>query len=182
MSGTGLLLMVVAVLLMVFFWNYARCANKTLCLFLEPDMSVTQALLPHDEDFVYDYKNGNAYLIFEKRIRFVRFPSGWPIFLQQVVPMALYKRGDGEPLEWNELGKRTVSSKEVGAAMEPQWLKNIIKGASEVHAESRMGRLMPIMTLICVVVILIFLFYLLSKIGGMQSAINALKEAVKLGQ
>jgi hypothetical protein len=174
--------MMVAIPLMLFFWNYSRCANKTLCLFLEPDKSVTHGLLPHDEDFVYDHKNGNAYYIFEDRIRFVRYPTGWPIFLQQTVPMALYKRGDGEPLPWDDLGTRTVSSKEVGAAMEPQWLKNIIKGASEAQGESRMGRMMPVLTLAAVLIMMVFLFIVISKVGNMESAVNVLKESSKLGQ
>jgi hypothetical protein len=98
--------------------------------------------------------------------------------LQQTVPSVLYERGNGEPLEWNDLGKRTVSSKEVGAAMEPQWLKNIIKGASETQGESRMGRMLPMISLMGIVIIAVILFYALSKIGALQTAI----EASKLGK
>jgi hypothetical protein len=136
---------------------------------------VTQGLLPHDEDFVYDHKNGNAYYIFPERVRFVRFPSGWPIFLQQTVPSVLYERGNGEPLEWTDLGKRTVSSKEVGAAMEPQWLKNIIKGASETQGEGRMSRMLPMISLMGIVIVAVVLFYALSKIGALQTAVEGIK-------
>jgi hypothetical protein len=165
----------VGIPLLLFFFNYSRSANKTLCLFLEPDKSVTQGLLPHDEDFVYDRRNGNAYYIFPERVRFVRFPSGWPIFLQQTVPMVLYERGNGEPLEWTDLGKRTVSSKEVGAAMEPKWLTNIIKGASELQGESRMGKMLPLLSLAGVLMCMVLVFVLMTKIGALQTAVEGIK-------
>ena len=180
MGGTTLLLMMVAIPLMLFFWNYSRSAGKTLCIFLEPDGTYTPQLCPHDSDFVYDTKTGDAYYIYtsstpSNRVRYVRYPTGWPVFLQQVVPSALYERGNGEPLDWKDTGKRVVSSKEVGAAMEPQWLKNIIKGASEAQGESRLNRMLPLLSLVAVLLCLVFIFVLMTKLGGLQTAIEALK-------
>lgn len=175
MSGTILMLMMVAIPLMLFFWNYSRTAGKTLCIFLEPDGTYTPQLCAHDSDFVYDGKTGDAYYLYTARVRYVRFPTGWPVFLQQVVGSVMYERGNGEPLDWKATAKRIVSSKEVGAAMEPQWLKNIIKGASEAQGESKLGKILPLLTVAAVIICMILIFVLMTKLGGLQTAIESLK-------
>ena len=180
MSGTLLMLMMVAIPLMLFFWNYSRCARKTLCIFLEPDGTYTPQLCPHDADFVYDTKTGDAYYIYTQstpgnRVRYVRYPTGWPVFLQQVVPSVLYERGNAEPLDWKDTAKRIVSAKEIGAAMEPQWLKNIIKGASEAQGEGKLNKMLPLLTVAAVIICMVLIFVLMTKLGGLQTAIESLK-------
>ncbi len=87
----------------------------------------------------------------------------------------MYERGNGEPLDWKDTAKRIVSAKEVGAAMEPQWLKNIIKGASEAQGESKLGKMLPLLTVAAVIICLVLIFVLMTKISGVQTAIEGLK-------
>jgi len=169
----GLLLMVV--------WNKLRTTGKTLCLICEEDKSIKQRLLPGNADFVIDVHYGEAYYIFPERVRLMRFPAGWPSFLQENVPALLVNRGDGEPLDWNNLSKRVVSALEVGAAMEPQWLKNIVKGVQEGAGGTKLQRIMPLISVALGVICMLILFYLIVQIGGLEHEIGILRESVKLG-
>lgn len=158
------LVMILAIPLMIVVWNQQRCAGKMLCFFLDQAKFLKPKLLPADDDFVYDQQEGAAYYIFPERVRLTRFPAGWPIFLQQNIPTVLYETGNGEPLDWNDLSARVVSSKELGAAMEPKWLQNIVQGAREGVGESKWQRMMPMLTLAAVAICLLLLFVVMTKL------------------
>ena len=170
---------------LVFLWNQRRTIGKILVLFLEGDKYVRVCLLPVRGDFVMDFKTGEAYYIFPERVRLIRFPIGWPSilsFMQQIVPCVEYVRGDGEPLNWNKPAERTVSSKEVGAAMEPEWLSNLVRGYREAEGGgSKWQRMLPVLGLGIGLITLILIFVVMTKVGGLQNAVDRLKEAGKLG-
>ena len=83
---------------MLIFWNKRRCAGKILCFFLSGDTHMKPSLCEYADDFVF-YGN-KAYDLYPSRCRWTRFPSGWPNFLQEVVPCALYESGNAVPLDW----------------------------------------------------------------------------------
>lgn len=157
---------------LLFIFVRLRVAGKMLCLMLEEDKSLLPRLYPVQGDFVYVGDEG--YYVYPSRVRLVRYPLGWPRFMQEIVPCALYERGNAEPLEWIELGKRYVSSVEVGAAMEPRWLANVVKGIREA-APSRLEKMLPLLSVTLGVICMLLMFFLMSKMSALQTAVNALK-------
>lgn len=109
----------------------------------------------------------------------MRYPAGWPIFLQQSIPSVMCDRANGVVLDWSDLANANVKAKEVGAAMEPQWIKSFIKGATESRGESKMSRMLPLLSLVAVILCLVMIFVLFTKIGGLQTAVESLKLLVK---
>ena len=167
---TFFVLFAVVIPVALFFWNQNRTAGKVLTLILEEDKSLTISPNPIKGDFVLVGDEG--YYIFPDRVRFMRYPSGWPKVLQQIMPAVLYNRGDGEPLDWNKLVRRTVSATEVGAAMEPEWLKNIVRGAREGSKGDKTQRVFLMVSIGISIVCLLLLFYMLSKFGGLEQLIK----------
>lgn len=167
---TFFILFAVVIPVALFFWNQSRSAGKVLTCILEEDKSLKITLYPIRGDFVLVEDEG--YYIFPDRVRLTRYPGGWPKVLQQVVPVVLYNRGDAEPLDWNRLIKRTVSATEVGSAMEPEWLKNIVRGAREGSKGDKTQRVFLMVSIGISVICLLLLFYMLSRFGGLEQLIK----------
>ena len=164
----------------MYFYIVWKIRGKTLCYFLEPNKGVTPVLLPCDEDFVYDYSRGDAYYIYPEKIRLTDYPSMMPKFLRQNVPSVLYERGNGEPLDWIELSKRTISAKEIGSAMEPKWIQSIVQGARESAPESGFKKFVPVLSLVVGGLALVMIFVLFTKMGGIEAGQQALTQSLKL--
>lgn len=176
MSGTLMMVLIfLFVPVIIFFWNQQRIAKKVLCLFLEEDRSINQRLLPAQTDFVLDLKMGQAYYIYPDNVRFMRYPAGWPTAIQQVVPVVLYERGNGEPLDWVHLEKRVVSATEIGAAMEPEWLKNIVRGYRETSGETKMQKMLPLLSVALGAICMLLLFVVMTKFGSLEATVESLK-------
>ena len=167
---TFFVLFCVVIPVFIFFWNQNRTAGKVLAFILEEDKSVKISLYSIRGDFVLVGDEG--YYIFPDRVRLTRYPGGWPTMLQQIVPVVLYNRGDAEPLDWNKLIKRTVSATEVGSAMEPEWLKNIVRGAREGSKGDKTQRVFLMVSIGISVICLLLLFYMLSRFGGLEQLIK----------
>jgi len=165
-----LVLFCVVIPVALFFWNQNRTAGKVLGVMLEEDKSLSIKPYPVRGDFVLIGDEG--YYIFPDRVRFMRYPSGWPSPLQQNMPAVLYNRGDGEPLDWNKLIRRTVSATEVGAAMEPEWLKNIVRGAREGGKGDKGTKVFLFISIGIGIICLLLLFYMLSRFGGIEQLIK----------
>lgn len=124
---------IIAAPVILFFWNYQRTANKTLAYFLdETDTLKPELCVNYGDDWLLS-KDG-AYRTDTAMVRQERYPTGWPKALQQVVPAFLYKRGEMEPLNWKTVKidpKNHVSAREVGALLEPEWLRALVKGIKE---------------------------------------------------
>jgi hypothetical protein len=134
MSALGPVLMLAIVVfspMLLFLWNYKRCANKVAAYFLEESTSLKPELCKtYGDDWILS-KDG-AYRLNTDKTRNVRFPSGWPSMLQQVVPALLYQRGNLDPLDWRTLNlEKHLSAREVGALLDPEWLRALVKGIRE---------------------------------------------------
>lgn len=110
------------------FWNKARVKGKMLCFMLREDNTVKIALCHLQDAFVI--YNNLAYDIYPKVIRLTAFPQGWPKFLQENVPAALYDEKDGCPLDWITMGKREIRSMEIRQALDENWLRKLVKEAA----------------------------------------------------
>jgi len=133
---SGAIIMCVIILfapVLMFFWNYQRCAGKTLACFLDETDTLKPELCQNYGDDWLLSRDG-AYRTDTSMVRQVRYPFGWPKALQQVMPAFLYKRGEMEPLDWKTVKidpKNHVSAREVGALLEPEWLRALVKGIKE---------------------------------------------------
>lgn len=178
MGSTGPLLIVILIVLLpviLLLSNKMRTKGKCLCFFMEGDLPVVPKLLKVvDDEFVtYD---GGKYNIYEKACRIFYYPMGWPSILQERVPCALYRVGDGIPRNWVDLTERKVSSRELGSILDPHWLGMIVKGwQKEAGGGDRLQRLLPLMMVALGALTLIMTFVIMTKFGSIQSAVNALK-------
>ena len=173
MGALVMLLIFMAGPMFLLLWNQQRTAGKLLCNFLTEDNGYVAKLLPVWQEFVLD--GDVAYYIFPDRVRITRYPAGWPKFIQQPVPTALYEVGDAEPLDWHALGTRTVSAVEIGAALEPEWLRNFVRGAKEHGKEDKAGRMMLFVCAGGIVICMLAIFYMITRMGGIEQAIKVIK-------
>lgn len=124
--GTGLvvLVMVLFVPIGVILWNKQRTKGKLLCTMVKDDKSTDTRLCRLDGGFVIYQER--AYDVYPDLIRVTRFPGGWPTFLQELVPHALYDESDGIPLDWVNLGDRQIRSMELKAALDENFFRKIV--------------------------------------------------------
>lgn len=176
-----LLLMPVA----VYIITKVRVLGKFGCFFLERDKSLSFKLLKPKGPFI-EYK-GETYGLNPNRIRIVSYPFGWPALLQQTIKICLYQREDhnpvdiNEPLNWVQLKPSPESAIDVRTSLEPRWLRSLAHGTAEgAAAEGKLGRLLPILTLVLAGLTMILCFYLIMKFGGVNSELKDIKEIIKL--
>jgi len=163
----------------------SRVVGKMGCFFLEKDKSITFRLYKVQGRHVA--VDDELYGVSPGRIRFIRFPMGWPALFQQVVPVSLYQREDynpidiNDPVNWTSLAPSKDSSIEVGAVLEPRWLAAIVRGTKEgAPDQTRMQKLIPALTLGAVAAVLVFMFYVIMKVNGIESDINMLEDVLPL--
>lgn len=146
-----------------------------LCWFLEGDGSARPKLLKVDGDMI-KMNEDNTFAVVESRKRLVRYPAGWPTFLQVTVPCSLYEMGRFEPLDWINLGEPGASSKEVGAALNPTWMANIVKGSKEGAApQTRLDKYGPILAIALSSISLLLMVFVIQKLGSIESTVDLLK-------
>lgn len=162
----GLLLMVVVILLMpsvLFFYMQWKCAGKMLCFFLEEDKSTRPELTRIEGDFIVSEEG--MYDIEPEKIRLMRYPLGWPRFLQQILPAGLYERDNAIPLDWITLEAATISASELHTVLDKNWLKNLVAGAREGATGGKFEKMVPMLSLAVSGLVLLMMFILMTKIG-----------------
>jgi len=124
-----LIVLVVIILLMpmvLILWNKKKTKGKLLCTMVKDDKSTDTRLCPLDGGFVI-YKD-RAYDVYPDVIRVTKYPSGWPSFLQELVPHALYDESNALPLDWINLSTDIkFRSMEVKAALDENFFKKIVQ-------------------------------------------------------
>ena len=157
----------------LFFFLRRRTAGKMLCSVLEMDRSIKDKLLIVKGNFVEI--DGDKYYVNPEAVRFKRYPSGWPIPLQTTVPACLYARDGFNPIDWNTQQEFSQSAKEITAVLDPDIFKSIVKGTQEGGGSGSLGNLRPMFLILgaVVVVTLLTVFYMLSKIGSIETAVKA---------
>jgi hypothetical protein len=163
----GPMVMVVTFIVGMMFlvlWNKMRTRGKMWCLFVRKDKSLVPSLCRLASDFVI-YKD-RAYDVYPDYVRVARYPSGWPWFMQELVPASLYDEEDAVPLDWINIDKRLERSMQLRAALEENWVKKLVQeSATEGKSGINWKKLFPILLIAAGVIGLLFL---LSR-GGCSS-------------
>lgn len=148
------------------FWNKRRIRGKMLCYFVKEDKSILPELCELRNDFVIhgDY----AYDVYPDFVRIVRYPTGWPSLLQELIPCSLYDERDGVPLDWVHIGERKVRAMELRSALDENWLRKLVHEAATVEGSSAGGfsfnwrKVLPIILIVGGIIG----FIVISKMGG----------------
>jgi len=173
---TGIILMLLILVggaSFLLLWNQQRLAGRMLCFFLEEDKSTKPELRKIADDFI-ESEDG-LYDIEPDRVRLIRYPTGWPPPLQQIIPTSLYCRGNARPLDWVTLRAREVSAKELKAVLDTHWLINLVRGAREGGGESKVSRILPLLSAALGAICMVLIFIILAKMGALESAVKVLR-------
>ena len=143
-------------------YNRQRCKGKMLCFFLRKDKSVQTVLCLLWNDFVLYQER--AYDVYPDFVRLSRFPMGWPPFLQELVPAALYLEEDGIPLDWVTLDQRKVRAMELKSALDENFFRKMVHETAQEAGGTGINwrKILPIALLVIGVIGLIVLF----TVGG----------------
>lgn len=137
---TGLVVAIIFAIFMPFaliMWNRQRVKGKMLCLFCRDDKSLLLKLCELRDDWVIF--GTRAYDVYPDYVRITRFPAGWPAFLQELVPCALYDEEIGVPMNWVNLEKIEVRSMELRAALDENWLRKLVEETAREGAGFRIN-------------------------------------------
>lgn len=159
-----------------FFWMRTRTVGRMLCWVMDDDRSAKQRLVKVSGDFVT--MDDERYIVHPDAVRLIRYPTGWPSFMQQVMPCALYSRGNAEPINWNEASPRHLSSMELGSILDPNWMRLIVRGTKD-QAGTPANRMITFASLAIGGVSVVMIFYLISKMGTLEGTLSEL--ATKVG-
>ncbi len=167
-----LLWMVLAGPLILFFIYRVKVAGKILCVILEEDRSVKNRLVKVEGNYISI--GDSKYVVNPDAVRLMRYPSGWPVWLQQIVPTCLYRADELQPLDWNTQEPVSNSASALAAVMEPDWLKLIVRGTREGAPSGLAGgsRLMGMLGIGVSVITLVMLFYVISRLGAVETLVR----------
>jgi len=157
-----------------FFWMRSRTTGRMLCWVMEDDRSAKQRLVKVQGDFVN--MDDEKYIVHPDAVRLIRYPTGWPGFMQQIMPCALYSRGNAEPINWNSSVPTHLSSMELGSILDPNWMRLIVKGTKDQTTPA--NSIMTIASLGIGGVSVAMIFFLISKIGSLEGTLTELSTKV----
>lgn len=175
-TSSGIFVLVIFLLVILAFMVFPRAKSKgkALCYFLEATRTTSIKLLKVEEE--HFIKDGELKFWFEEeKVRYFRYPSGWPSIFQITVPGLLVDRRRGEAMDWNDLPDPGASPREMGAVMDPVWMAMVVKGVKEGVVPSRLEKILPLLAVALSGLTLLFLFYLYTKLGAIESAVEVLK-------
>lgn len=143
MSAIIVLVLLVLGLAAMMFWNKIRVTGKMLCFFLRKDKSVVGKLCVLQDAFVIT--ESRAYDIYPDFVRVMRYPAGWPAFLQELVPASLYDEEDALPKNWVTLEAPKEGSLSLRSALEENWVRKLVQeAAAEGGMRINWRRILPI--------------------------------------
>lgn len=146
--------------------------GKIYCLFIEDDGYVKGALKKPMFNNEYIIDEEGAYDIISDRVGLTTFPRGLPSFFQSILPCIIYRRDDPVPIEINNPTSRPISAKEVRVGLEPHFIKNLVMTSREGGGESRLQRMLPLLSVAAIGMVLILIFVVLVKMGTLEKAIQ----------
>jgi hypothetical protein len=182
MSANAVILLIfVVVLIMAFptaltFVINSRVRGKHLCFIVEKGRPLTAKLLKIvRDDFVQDGKD--HWILDPELMKPVDYPLMWPKVLagfQKGVWSSLVMRGRVDPLDWEKPTIGALSSKELPAILDPHWLVALVRGVGEEGKPAKSERMLLYLAAGGAVISLVMIFYLITKVGGLQAAIAEL--------
>jgi len=146
--------------------------GKIYVLFIEDDGYVVGKLKKpvFNEEYVLD-KEG-AYDIVSDRVGLTTFPRGLPTFFQSIVPCIIYRRDNPIPVEINNPISKPMSAKEVKVGLESHFIKNLVSTSREGGGETRLQKMLPMLTVAGVLMCLVLLLAILLKTGVIERGIQ----------
>lgn len=127
----------------VIFWNKMRCKGKILGCFARKDKSLDLKLCLLKSSFVI--YGDRAYDVYPDYVRVMRFPSGWPSVLQEIVPCGLWDEEDAIQKDWVTLEPPREGSLSLRAALDENWIKKLVaEAAAEGGFKLNWRKLLPI--------------------------------------
>ena len=182
MSPTNILQLVfIIICIMAFplalqFWINSRVRGKHLCFIVEKGRPLTVRLLKVvKDDFVRDGKD--LWELNPEKMKPVDYPIQFPKILagfQKGVWSSLLMRGRADPLDWENPPVGALSSKELSPILDPHWLVNLVQGMKEEGKSPKGERMLLYITAGGVAILLIMMFFIITKIGGIQAALDGL--------
>jgi len=181
MGVNGILQLVFVVIIIMSFplalqwWINSRVRGKHLCFIVEKGRPLSIKLLKIiKDDFV---KEGKDHWILDSELmKPVDYPIQFPKVLagfQKGVWSSLVMRGRVDPLNWENPPAGALSSKELPAILDPHWLIALVRGVGEEGKPAKGERMLLYLAVGASVICLVMLFYVISKLGGIQAALDA---------
>jgi hypothetical protein len=175
LMGAAVFLLVMAfVPVAAFFWMRSRVTGRMLCWIMDDDRSAKQTMLKVAGDFVTI--DDERYVVSPDAVRLIRYPAGWPPWMQQVVPCSLYARGNAVPIDWATATPTALSSVELGSILDPNWMRLIVKGTRDQGTEGTTNRIVTFVSLGLGAVSVVMIFYLISQIGTLSGTVTTLQD------
>lgn len=172
-----LLIFAMAFPLLLQFYVKSRTKDRHLCAIIEKGKPLTIKLLKISrDDFVRD--KGDEWFLKTNLMKPIDYPIGWPKILssfQQSVWCSLLMRGRSDPLDWENPPAGALSSKELPVVLDPHWLVNLVKGVGEGVGPSKGEKILAMIAAGASVIALLAVFYLISRVGAIEQAIEALR-------
>lgn len=163
------------------WWVNSRVRGRHLGFIVEKGRPMTIKLLKIEkDDFVRD--KDDSWMLEPNLMKPVDYPIIWPKILsgfQKGIWCSLLMRGRSDPLDWEDPPTGALSSKEVPVILDPHWLINLVKGIGEEGKPAKGERMLLYLAVGASVLGLVILFYLISRLGGIEQSINALKALVR---
>jgi len=163
------------------FFVRSKTKGRHLCAILELGKPMQIKLLKLiKDDFVVD--GTDEWMLRTKLMKPVDYPIGWPKILQgfqQTIWCSLVMRGRGDPLDWESPQAGAISSKELPVILDPHWVMNLVKGVTEEGKPSKGEKTLMYISVGASVLCLVILFYVISRLGGIEQSIEALKAIVR---
>src|SRR3972149_3014605 len=132
------------------------------------------------DDFVRDKED--QWLLKTSLMKPVDYPIGWPKVLasfQVTVWCSLLMRGRSDPLDWENPPAGALSSKELPVVLDTQWLINLVKGVGADTKPNKGERILTMLTAGASVLALLMVFYVISRLGAIERAIDALRAVAR---
>ena len=148
--------------------------GKIYVLFIEDDGYLVGKLKKpmFNEEYILD-KEG-AYDIVPDRVGLTVFPRMLPSFFQSIMPCIVYRRDNPIPekIENPIMGAKEMTSKEVKVGLESHFIKNLVSSSKEGAGESRLSKMLPLLTAVGMILCMVLIFVALVKMGAMERAIQ----------
>ena len=160
---TGLVILVILVFvgpMLLLVMNKMKVKGKMACIVTKDDGSIDIRLCRMVRQFVIygDY----GYDVYPKRVRVMRYPTGWPSMFQELVPVCLYNQKDAIPLDWKNLSERYISSMKLKSSIDENLFRTVIETQKEISGGKKFNlrRMLPFALLAVGVLFLVILLVL----------------------
>ena len=176
-----LIIFIMAFPVLLQFSIKSKTRGKHLCAIIEKGKPLTIKLLKiTKDDFVRD--KDDEWMLKTNLMKPIDYPIGWPRILsgfQQGIWCSLVMRGRSDPLDWENPPAGALSSKELPVVLDPHWLINLVKGVGEEGRVSKGEKILTWVAAGAAVLALVMIFYVISRLGAIQQAIDALRAVIR---